>query len=91
MKRFTIKGVNTPFPIDMLRHDECWPATVQDSEKIKISFGYRHGRRVRWQLDLISKNDGSPSVERWLSFSVEVVSDEKIKDAPDKADKSGRR
>lgn len=78
MKKFTVKGTQTPFPIDMLRFDECWPATVQDSDKIKNSFGFRHGRRVRWEITLVSKNNLSPTQDRWQSFAVEVVDDSEI-------------
>jgi len=72
MKRVTVKGINTPFPIDMLRFDECWPATVEDSGKLANTFGFRHGRRVRWTLTLVSNRKDTPSVDRWQSFSVEV-------------------
>lgn len=78
MKKFTVKGNNTPFPIDMLRFEECWPDTVQDSTKISNSFGFRHGRRVRWELTLLSSRDSVPTVDRWLSFAVEVVSVEEV-------------
>ncbi len=78
MKRFTVKGNNTPFPIDMLRFEECWPASVQDSTKISNSFGFRHGRRVRWELTLLSGRDTAPTTDRWLSFAVEVVSVEDV-------------
>ncbi len=78
MKKFTVKGNNTPFPIDMLRFDECWPASVEDSTKISNSFGFRHGRRVRWELTLLSMRDNVPSADRWLSFAVEVVSVEDV-------------
>jgi len=78
MKRFIVKGTNTPFPVDMLRHDECWPETVKDSTAIANSFGFRHGRRVRWQLTLLSNRDHVPTSDRWRSFSVEVVSSEKV-------------
>ncbi len=84
MKRFKVKGTNTPFPIDMLRFDECWPETVQDSTKISNSFGFRHGRRVRWELTLISKRNTVPTVERWQSFAIEIIADEKIKDKKEK-------
>lgn len=73
MKKFTVKGNNTPFPIDMLRFDECWPASVQDSTKISNSFGFRHGRRVRWELELLTARDTAPTEDRWLSFAVEIV------------------
>jgi hypothetical protein len=73
MKRFTVKGINTPFPIDMLRFDECWPETVTDSGKLANTFGFRHGRRVRWTLTLVSNRDDAPTIDRWQSFSVEVV------------------
>lgn len=84
MKRFTIKGVQTPFPVDMLRFDECWPETVQDSEKIKNSFGFRHGRRVRWEVNLVSKNNNVPTVDRWQSFACEVVQEKRVKEKGEK-------
>ena len=78
MKKFTVKGINTPFPIDMLRFDECWPASVEDSGKLSNTFGFRHGRRVRWQLTLISTRQDAPTVDRWLSYSIDVVEDEDV-------------
>ena len=78
MKKFTVKGINTPFPIDMLRHDECWPASVEDAGRLSNTFGFRHGRRVRWQLTLISNRQNVPSVERWQSFAIEIVDDKDI-------------
>ncbi len=86
MKRFIVKGTQTPFPIDMLRFDECWPATVQDSDKIKNSFGFRHGRRVRWQIQLVSKRNNVPTEERWNSYAVEVVGEERIPERPERPD-----
>jgi hypothetical protein len=76
MKKFRVKGTQTPFPVDMLRFDECWPETVQDSEKIKTSFGFRHGRRVRWEITLLSNRDNVPTTDRWQQFAVEVCSEE---------------
>ena len=73
MKKFTVKGINTPFPIDLLRFDECYPATVEDSSKLANTFGYRHGRRVRWTLTLVSNRNDAPTIDRWESFAVEVV------------------
>ncbi len=78
MKKFTVKGINTPFPIDMLRHDECWPASIEDSGRLSNTFGFRHGRRVRWELTLISNRNNVPTVDRWLSFAIEIVHDEAI-------------
>ena len=75
MKKFRVKGQNTPFPLDMLRFDECWPATVEDSQRMSNSFGFRHGRRVRWELTLISNRQTVPTVDRWLSFAIEVIDD----------------
>ena len=83
MKKFCVKGTQTPFPIDMLRFDECWPETVQDSEKIKNSFGYRHGRRVRWEINLVSKRNNVPTHDRWQSFAVEVVEESRVPERPE--------
>lgn len=37
LSKFTVIG-ELPFPIDMLREDTCWPATVQDAQIIEESF-----------------------------------------------------
>jgi len=78
MKKFTVKGINTPFPIDMLRFDECWPAQVEDSGRLANTFGFRHGRRVRWELTLLSNRNDVPTTERWNSFAIEVTNDNVI-------------
>jgi hypothetical protein len=34
--RFTVRGIvgaRTPFPIDMLRYDQAWPATGEEAQK----------------------------------------------------------
>ena len=90
MKKFTVKGVNTPFPLDMLRHDECWPGSVADSQKMANSFGFRHGRRVRWELTLISHRKDVPSVERWQSFAVEIVQDGEIESYKERRDRNSK-
>jgi len=88
MKRFTVKGMNTPFPIDMLRFDECWPASVEDSSRLSNTFGFRHGRRVRWTLTMVSNRQNVPTVDRWLSFACEV---EDITDVESQKEKRVRK
>lgn len=78
LKTYRVKGTQTPFPIDMMLHDQCWPAAPEDVTKIQNSFGFRHGRRVRWEINVISENANSPDVARWRTFGVEVIRIEEI-------------
>lgn len=86
MKKFRVKGTQTPFPIDLLRREECWPETIQDSEKIKNSFGFRHGRRVRWEVGLVSMRNTDPDVSLWESYACQVCGSERIADKGKKPD-----
>jgi hypothetical protein len=70
---FTVTGFGQ-FPIDMLRHDRCFPATESESGKIANSF-YAHSGGMTWSVQL--KMHGStkatcPTVARWESFCCKV-------------------
>jgi len=63
---FLVSGSGS-FPFDMLRYDECWPATQIAAERILDNQGYR-------EVEVISYSKGTPA--RWESFgwSMELVS-----------------
>lgn len=51
------------FPLDMLRHDRCWPHTVADVERMHIS--ERFEREIVLSTD---KNRPGITPLRWNSF-----------------------
>ena len=60
---FTVEG-SSPFPIDMLRYDLCWPAKADDAAWIPRSGSGRH-------INL--KGLKTPTIGRWESFGWKVV------------------
>jgi hypothetical protein len=71
--RFTVEGVRN-FPLDMLRHDHCWPASQDDVELIARTLE-RESRlpfRIRLATYRLATTDG-PTVRRWESFGWRVV------------------
>lgn len=73
---FVVEG-SSPFPIDMLRYDACYPATSADCEII-TGYGY-DGEKVRVTLKhRVLKNENPqacPERGRWSSFKWQVVGD----------------
>lgn len=68
---FTVEGTG-PFPIDMLRYDECWPAgEAHDAAAIANTF---HPRNIGapWRITLKSRKLDAPTYKRWESFSWKV-------------------
>lgn len=55
-----IKG--SSFPIDMLRYDQCWPATESDSSKMT------HAEDEAVTVCRIASNNQEWTLERWRSF-----------------------
>lgn len=58
------------FPIDMLRYDQCWPATSEDVGKMSMTFG-RFGEADFRPVTVAAHRDvkaGSFTLERWRSF-----------------------
>lgn len=69
--KFTVIG-SGPFPADMLRYDECWPATADDAHKVGMeTTGYRAKQSHR-RVTLVTGKHGSPS-GRWASFGWAIV------------------
>lgn len=71
---FVVEG-NGPFPIDMLRYDACYPASVDDAEKIVTHLEFHAPYRVTLR-HVISKGENplaKPTRGRWASFGWAVV------------------
>jgi hypothetical protein len=65
IRTFDVSGCGH-FPIDMLRYDECWPATEQDSTQLA---NYHHTRIVT----LKTIYSAAPTDGRWASFGWTVI------------------
>jgi len=59
------------FPIDMLRHDSCYPRTGADAETISLSF---HPPFNHWTVRVvrIAGTDAHFTDARWQSFGVHL-------------------
>jgi hypothetical protein len=66
----TVTGM-TPFPIDMLRYDACWPASSVDSGKIDASIKRANAEPLEISLTVAAGYSG-PTVARWASFGWSV-------------------
>jgi hypothetical protein len=65
---FTVWGT-TPFPIDMLRYDCCWPATAADSLAIERSIANRDSQAAVVRLmSRIQRRHWRPAADRWRTF-----------------------
>lgn len=64
-KEFTVEGSGS-FPIDMLRHDACWPATSKDAFCLEDGSSRRIVLRTDWAH--------APTIGRWNSFGWRVFS-----------------
>jgi hypothetical protein len=65
---YLVEGVGD-FPFDMLRYDNCWPATEADAYKLLA----RQGKdRARPRIVML-RGLRPPTVGRWESFSWKVV------------------
>jgi hypothetical protein len=69
--RFKVWGYRD-FPIDMLRHDSCWPATPEDSLTIMLSFAHRATAAAPFAVELRSASESviekGPTDAYWRSF-----------------------
>lgn len=66
---FTVEG-NGPFPIDMIRHDRCWPASQEQVTALaphSRSILYGEPRRVEL------RSHSEPNEGRWRSFQWQIV------------------
>jgi hypothetical protein len=65
---FTVRG-HGAFPLDMLRHDACWPVTGTDVDNLTTPEPgeWLDNREVTLQTDRVVTD------ERWRSFSWPVI------------------
>ena len=62
---FTVRG-RGPFPVDMLRYDQCWPVFPDDADKIRDSLmnpSYKDTREIQLNSTKSFSTDA-----RWSSF-----------------------
>ncbi len=75
-----IEGKGT-FPLDMLRYDQCYPATAEDSDTIERLMEPGGASTGVWTVNVRAysrvKDHWTP--ERWRSFGVELVNDHTVK------------
>jgi len=74
---FTVEGKGQ-FPLDMLRHDRCYPVDPQDAEMIGLSLdteGYIKPKKFKVRLgsERNARADMTPTEGRWESFLWKVV------------------
>lgn len=77
--RFTVRGTY-PFPTDMLRYDQAYPRSEQDSYKIRDSIS----RELEGPIDIelavkiVDRRFWEPTNARWESFGWTVVKTEEV-------------
>jgi hypothetical protein len=71
-RTFVVTGKG-PFPIDMLRHDQCYPAAPADVDSIEFSLRPKD-RPVKRKIML--STHAHPNVDRWNSFGWSVIDGE---------------
>lgn len=74
---FVVEGV-FPFPIDMLRYDQCFPVTGNDAAEIEASINRERdaeGKRRKFSVKLTTVSHAGlyPTTARWESFGWKVV------------------
>lgn len=62
------------FPVDMLRYNQCWPATSEDCSAIIDTFEPGKLEHYRINLKHYDHKSWEPTKDRWLSFGWRVVS-----------------
>lgn len=67
---FTVRGKGK-FPVDMLRYDKCWPASMDDAAVMEDLIVEPVVGRVDIKLTSISR----PTYDRWKSYGWYVLSD----------------
>jgi len=74
--RFTVEG-SGPFPLDMLRYDQCYPATQQAVDQILVSMDETRIIGERRQIELFVahpiRQHHKLTPERWESFGWTIV------------------
>lgn len=67
--KFTVVG-KMPFPIDMLRHDSCYPRDTVSANNITASISNEE-ENVVYKVTLTGSS--YPTARRWQSFSWDVI------------------
>lgn len=67
---FRVMGKGS-FPLDMLRHDSCWPRGQNDVGVIQESLDER--TRIDRTVELSTGSSASPTEGRWESFGWRVM------------------
>lgn len=70
---FTVAG-NGPFPMDMLRYDECWPQGAGDAAAIALDTTNLRARESRRCVVLRTDRKLGATIGRWRSFGWNVIS-----------------
>jgi hypothetical protein len=60
------------FPVDMLRHDSCWPTSGEEAAKIEWTFTRRLSGEGRRRQSIKMRSYRPPTVARWQSFTWSV-------------------
>ena len=79
--RFAVKG-RGGFPLDMLRHDQCYPATSEDAHLIGEVLDYARETPGPHEVTLYCNQDrafGTPNERRWASFGWKVKNVERYR------------
>lgn len=72
-KSFVVSG-SGEFPVDMLRHDCCWPETTDGANKIALRYGACDIDLLRRRsIKLNTASVYSPHTARWASFGWKVT------------------
>lgn len=70
---FTVAGTGA-FPFDMLRYDECWPATSVAANAVAMDVRDVRARDSRRAVPLLTNRRAGPTIRRWESFGWRVIS-----------------
>jgi hypothetical protein len=70
--KFTVKG-RGPFPVDMLRYDQCIPYQPDDTRKLEAD-ATEETREVTLTIPKGAASIHYPTVGRWSSFGWNVLS-----------------
>jgi hypothetical protein len=70
LHNFTVEG-GSHFPYDMLRYNQCWPASQEDAATIERAS--RPRERGPFSVTLSTHSPNAPTEARWESFGWKVV------------------
>jgi len=85
MIRWIVVTGRTPFPVDMLRYDQAWPAREADSITIS-QLNHMHSRETLpegSEAPCVRLNTVKvPTLDRWASFGWRVISSNMLDTLP---------